>query len=70
MNKKLFVIGALLLVGSGLYAQEEKNGQIEEVTIASKTPQKLYKTGKNVTLITNKDLEKYYSYPQSLDSKN
>jgi vitamin B12 transporter len=24
MNKKLFVIGALLFVGSGLYAQEEK----------------------------------------------
>ncbi|MCL1667090.1 TonB-dependent receptor [Elizabethkingia ursingii] len=59
MNKKLFVIGALLLVGSGLYAQEEKSGQIEEVTIASKSPQKLYKTGKNVTLISAKDLEKY-----------
>ena len=59
MNKKLFVIGALLIIGSNVYAQEEKSSQIEEVTIASKRPQELYKTGKNVTLISAKDLEKY-----------
>ncbi|MDE5487458.1 TonB-dependent receptor plug domain-containing protein [Elizabethkingia meningoseptica] len=59
MNKKLFVIGALLIIGSNVYAQEEKSSQIEEVTIASKRPQELYKTGKKVTLISAKDLEKY-----------
>ncbi len=48
MNKKLFVIGALLIIGSNVYAQEEKSSQIEEVTIASKRPQELYKTGKKL----------------------
>ncbi|MGC4130189.1 MAG: TonB-dependent receptor [Bergeyella sp.] len=57
MKKKLIFVGALLVVSSQVFAQQET--EIEEVTIASKIPQQLYKTGKNVTLLTAKDLEKY-----------
>ncbi len=42
-----------------------KINNIEEVTIASKIPQQLYETGKNVKLLTEKDLEKYHG--QSLN---
>lgn len=57
MKKKLFFVGALLVVSSDIFAQQET--QIEEITIASKTRQQLYKTGKNVQLISEKDLEKH-----------
>jgi vitamin B12 transporter len=57
MKKKLFFVGAMLVISSNMIAQQEST--IEEVTIASKTKQQLYKTGKNVQLISEKDLEKY-----------
>jgi len=57
MKKRLFFVGAMLVVSSDIFAQQEF--QIEEVTIASKTKQQLYKTGKNVQLVTEKDLEKH-----------
>lgn len=59
MKKKLFFVGAMLVVGSNIFAQQEEEFKIEEVTIASKTPQQLHKTGKNVILLSSKDLEKY-----------
>ncbi len=57
MKKRLIFIGALFVVSSNLFAQQEI--EIEEVTIASKTKQQLYKTGKNVQLISEKDLEQH-----------
>jgi len=57
MKKKLICVGAMLVVSSTIIAQQET--KIEEVTIASKTKQQLYKTGKNVQLISEKDLEKH-----------
>ncbi len=57
MKKRVIFVGALLVVNSHIFAQQET--EIEEVTIASKIPQQLYKTGKNVKLITEKDLEKF-----------
>ena len=57
MNKKLILVGAMLVVSSNIIAQRETT--IEEVTIASKTPQQLYKTGKNVKLISQADLQNY-----------
>ena len=59
MKKRLIFVGAMLVVSSSIFAQQENETQIEEITIASKTKQQLYKTGKNVQLITEKDLEKY-----------
>ena len=59
MNKKLILVGAMLVVGTKIFAQQEKENSIEEVTIASKSPQQLHKTGKNVKLLSSKDLEKY-----------
>lgn len=59
MKKKLIFVGAMLVVGSNIFAQQEEEFKIEEVTIASKTPQQLHKTGKNVKLLSSKDLEKY-----------
>lgn len=59
MKKRLIFVGALLVVSSDIFAQQENETQIEEVTIASKTKQQLYATGKNVQLITAKDLEKH-----------
>ncbi|WP_407405076.1 TonB-dependent receptor plug domain-containing protein [Chryseobacterium sp.] len=59
MKRKLILVGAMLVVGTTIFAQQEKENTIEEVTIASKTPQQLYKTGKNVKLLSEKDLEKY-----------
>ncbi len=60
MKKKLILVGAMLVAGTNIFAQQQdKETQIEEVTIASKSPQQLYKTGKNVILISEKDLEKY-----------
>lgn len=58
MRKNIVLVGALLIVGTtSVFSQQEK--QIEEVTIASKTKQQLYKTGKSVKLLTQKDLEAY-----------
>lgn len=57
MQKRLIFVGAMLVVSSTIFAQQET--EIEEVTIASKTKQQLYKTGKNVQLISEKDLEKH-----------
>lgn len=59
MKKRLIFVGAMLVVSSDIFAQQENETQIEEVTIASKTPQQLYKTGKNVQLISAQDLEKH-----------
>ncbi len=60
MNKKLILVGAMLVVSSPIFAQQqETETQIQEVTIAGKIPQQLHKTGKNVKLFTEKDLEKY-----------
>ena len=59
MKKRLIFVGAMLVVSSSIFAQQENETQIQEITIASKTKQQLYKTGKNVQLITEKDLEKY-----------
>lgn len=59
MKKKLIFVGAMLVVSSDIIAQQENEKQIEEVTIASKTAQQLHRTGKNVQLISAKDLEKH-----------
>lgn len=59
MKKRLIFVGAMLVVSSNIFAQQENETTIEEVTIASKIPQQLYKTGKNVKLVTSKDLEKF-----------
>ena len=59
MNKTLFFAGAMLLAGATVYAQQAEETPIEEVTIASKMPQQLYKTGKNIKLFTEKDLENF-----------
>lgn len=59
MKKKVIFVGALLVVSSSIFAQQEKESQIEEVSIASKKSEPVYKAGKNVQLITKKDLEKY-----------
>lgn len=58
MNKRFLLIGALIASGFGLQAQETTT-QIEEVTLTSKFPQELTKVGKNVTLLTQKDLQKF-----------
>lgn len=55
--KKEILVGAMLIVSSCAFAQQET--EIEEVTIASKTQQQIFKTGKNVQLLSAKDLEKY-----------
>ena len=44
---------------SQLSAQEKEEKLIPEVTIAAKAKQQLHKTGKNVQLLTSKDLEKF-----------
>jgi vitamin B12 transporter len=59
MKKKVILVGALLVVSSHAFAQQENESLIEEVTVASKIPQQLYKTGKNVKLLSKKDLEKF-----------
>jgi vitamin B12 transporter len=55
--KKEILVGAMLVVSSCAFAQQEIG--IQEVTIASKVPQQIFKTGKNVQLLSAKDLEKY-----------
>ena len=50
----LFVTGI-----SQFSAQEKEEKLIPEVTIAAKVKQQLHKTGKNVQLLTSKDLEKF-----------
>lgn len=57
MNKKFILVGAMLVTIS-TFAQETTTS-IDEVTIASKTPQQLSKTGKNIKLLNAKELEKY-----------
>ncbi len=59
MKKNVLFAGALLVVGSSIFAQQEKETQIQEVTIASKKQEPAYKTGKNVQIFTKKDLEKF-----------
>ncbi len=60
MKKRVFFVGAMLVVSSNIFAQQnEQESEIQEVTIAGKTAQQLHKTGKNVKLLTSKDLEKY-----------
>jgi len=58
MNKKMILVGAMLVTGTTIFAQQ-KETQIEEVTVASKIPQQLYKTGKNVKLFTQEDLQNF-----------
>lgn len=58
MNKKIILSIALLGIIAQTNAQQEEK-HIEEVTIASKSTQKINKTGRNITLLTEKDLEKY-----------
>lgn len=57
MNRKLILSIALAGLFSSFNAQEEKI--IQEVTIASKSNQKINKTGRNTTLITAQNLENY-----------
>lgn len=59
MNRKVFLAGTMLTIGASLFAQQNETTSIEEVTVASKIPQQLYKTGKNVKLFTEKDLENF-----------
>lgn len=59
MKKNLMVAGLLFATGFSQWAAQEKEGMIPEITIAAKSPQQLHKTGKNVQLISSKDLEKY-----------
>ena len=59
MKKNLVFASLILVAGVSQVNAQEKEGEIPEVTIAAKTTQQLYKTGKNVQLISSKDLEKY-----------
>lgn len=60
MKKNVLFAGMLLVTGiSQITAQEKEEKLIPEVTIASKSPQQLYETGKPVKLISAKDLEKF-----------
>lgn len=60
MRKRLIFVGALLVVQSVVHAQQEPSvGEIQEVTIAGKQSQQLYATGKNVTLLTPQDLQRF-----------
>ncbi len=47
------------MVGALVFAQQNEETPIDEVTVASKIPQQLYKTGKNVKLFTQEDLENF-----------
>ena len=51
---------------SQLSAQEKEEKLIPEVSIAAKAKQQLHKTGKNVQLLTSKDLETYPSGVRTL----
>ena len=58
MKKNLIFAGILFVTGiSQLSAQEKEEKLIPEVTIATKAKQQLHKTGKNVQLLSSKDLE-------------
>ena len=60
MKKNLIFAGILFVTGiSQLSAQEKEEKLIPEVSIAAKAKQQLHKTGKNVQLLTSKDLEKF-----------
>ena len=60
MKKNLIFAGILFVTGiSQLSAQEKEEKLIPEVTIAAKAKQQLHKTGKNVQLLSSKDLEKF-----------
>lgn len=59
MKKNLVFASLILVAGVSQVNAQEKEGEIPEITIAAKTTQQLYKTGKNVQLISSKDLEKY-----------
>ncbi|WP_417431418.1 TonB-dependent receptor plug domain-containing protein [Halpernia sp.] len=55
--KKEILVGAMLVVSQCVFAQQET--EIQEVTIASKTSKPIFKSGKNVQLLSAKDLEKF-----------
>lgn len=55
--KKEILVGALLVASQCVFAQQETG--IQEVAIASKTSKPIYKLGKNVQLLSAKDLEKF-----------
>ncbi len=61
MKKRVIFVGALLVVSSHALSQQQDVTQINEVTVASKIPQQLHKTGKNVKLLTKEELAKYKS---------
>lgn len=58
MKRNKILVGMMLVVHALVFAQE-KETQIEEVSIVSKIPEERYKTGKNVQLLTELDLQKY-----------
>lgn len=49
----------MLVAGASVSAQQQNETQIEEVTVAGKISQQLYKTGKNVKLLTEDDLKSF-----------
>ena len=57
MNKKIIL--SISLAGFLSLAKAQTEKLIPEVTIASKSSQEINKSGKNITLLTQKDLEKY-----------
>lgn len=62
MNKKIILSLALVGIVTQANAQQEEK-PIEEVTIASKSVQKINKTGRNIILLNEKDIEKYRGQP-------
>lgn len=59
MNKKIVLAALILGVGTGMYAQQTQETEIDEVSLVSKMPQNINKVGKNISRITAADLEKY-----------
>lgn len=59
MKKTLLWASMMIVTGVSQTEAQEKTDSIAEVSIASKSQQLLYKTGKNVVLFTPKDLEKW-----------
>lgn len=60
MKKRLFFIGALVVIFSDASAQQqERESTIEEVSVASKIGAQRDQIGKNVTLLTSEDLVKF-----------
>ncbi len=60
MRKRLIFVGALLVVQSVVHAQQDPlTSEIQEVSIAGKKKQQLFATGKNVVLLTAKELQRF-----------